>query len=186
MAMLQKLWKLLDEADVVCGYNSKAFDVKWIFGQFVIHGMRPPSPFKHLDLLLVVKQNFRFASNKLAFVLKKLGLSNKKDVGGWATWEGCEAGDIRSRRTMEKYNRQDTKVLEPLYYKLLPWIKNHPNRNLHGDTNGCINCGQDRLQKRGVSTSSAGVFERYQCQACGKWQRGEKVRSSSNLFREDK
>lgn len=182
--MLQKLWTLMNEADVVCGWNSKAFDVKWVFGQFLIHKLPPPSPFKQIDLMLVAKANFKLASFKLAFVLKKLGLAQKENAGGWETWEGCEAGDVRSKRTMEKYNRKDTRVLEPLYYRLLPWIKNHPNRNLYGDTNGCINCGADRLQRRGSSRTATGVFDRYQCQACGKWQRGEKQRAASNLMRE--
>lgn len=183
-AMLKKLWMMMDEADVVCGWNSKAFDVKWVFGQFLIHRLPPPSPFKQLDLMLVAKQNFKLASFKLAFVLKKLGLAQKEDAGGWETWEGCENGDVRSKKTMEKYNRKDTKVLVPLYYRLLPWIRNHPNRNLHGETNGCINCGEDKLHRRGVARTAAGVFARFQCQACGKWQRGEKERSSSNLMRE--
>lgn len=183
-AMLRKLWALMDEADVVAGWNSKAFDVKWVFGQFLIYKMKPPSPFKQLDLMRVTKQNFKLTSYKLSFVLEKLGLANKENAGGWETWEGCENGDIRSKRIMEKYNRQDTRVLEPLYHRLLPWIKNHPNRNLHGDTNGCINCGADRLQRRGSSRTATGVFDRFQCQACGKWQRGEKQRAASNLMRE--
>ena len=182
--MLRKLWELMNQADVVCGYNTKAFDVKWVFGQFLIHRLPPPSPFKHLDLMIAVKQNFKLASHKLAYVLEVLEIELKEDVGGWSTWRGCAEGDIRSKKTMEKYNRQDTRVLEPLYHRLLPWIKNHPNRNLHGDTNGCINCGADRLQRRGVSRSATGVFDRYQCQACGKWQRGEKQRAASNLMRE--
>lgn len=183
-AMLKKLWDLMDEADVVCGYNSKAFDVKWVFGQFIIYRMPPPSPFKQLDLLTVVKQNFKFASHKLAFVLKRLGMSEKEDAGGWSTWEGCEAGDIRSKKTMEKYNRKDTRVLEPLHERLMPWIKGHPNANLHGDTNGCINCGADKLQRRGSCRNATGVYDRYQCQACGKWQRGEQSRKSSNKLRD--
>lgn len=184
VGMLKKLHKILSESDVVIGFNSTNFDIKWVNGQLLLCGFTPPPPFKQVDLYRVVKQNFKFPSNKLAYVSKALGIGGKAKHAGFDTWKGCLAGDRKSQALMERYNVQDTRLTEKLYNKLLPWIKNHPNRNLHGDTNGCINCGADKLQRRGSSRTATGVFDRYQCQACGKWQRGEKKRAASNLMRE--
>src|SRR5690606_13551645 len=43
-AMVQRAWELIDEADVVVGYNSKSFDMKHLKREFVLAGMTPPSP----------------------------------------------------------------------------------------------------------------------------------------------
>jgi len=66
--MLDDLHALMDEADVVCGWNSTTFDHKHIKREFLEAGMLPPSPTKDLDLMRVVKSQFRFPSNKLDYV----------------------------------------------------------------------------------------------------------------------
>jgi hypothetical protein len=182
--MLKGIHALLCEADAVVTYNGIRFDIPHLNGQFILAGMTPPSPASQIDLMRTVKSRFKFPSNKLEYVCTALNIGSKVKHPGFELWLGCLRNDAKSWRTMERYNKMDVTLLVGLYEYLKPWIKNHPNRNLHGDTNGCINCGADKLQRRGVSRSATGVFDRFQCQACGKWQRGEKQRAASNLMRE--
>lgn len=182
--MLKGIHELMCEADAIITYNGIRFDIPHLNGQFILSGMTPPSPASQIDLMRTVKSRFKFPSNKLEYVCGQLGIGKKVKHQGFDLWLGCLRNDAKAWRTMERYNKMDVTLLVGLYNHLLPWIKNHPNRNLYGETNGCINCGESKLHRRGVARTAAGVFARFQCQACGKWQRGEKERSSSNLMRE--
>lgn len=121
-AMLEELHKLMDEADVLVGWNSAAFDHKHINREFVENGMAPPSPVKDLDLMSVTKANFQFPSNKLDYVSQKLGVGAKVKHSGFELWLGCMEGDSKSWGEMKKYQIQDVQLLDNLYKILLPWF----------------------------------------------------------------
>ena len=173
-AMLKRIHALLDEADAVCHFNGKKFDVPTLNGGFLQHGLTPPSPTKQIDLLLTCRKQFRLASNKLEFVCQTLGIGGKVEHKGMDLWRGCMDGDAESWRVMEAYNKQDVRLLEPLYERLRPWIVGHPNMALFVDSEKpvCPNCGSSRMQSRGVSPAATQVYRRYQCRECGKWARG--------------
>lgn len=179
--MIKKIWSLLNEADVVCHYNGRRFDVPHLNREFLMHGLRPPAPFKQIDLLQTVKKQFRFPSNKLDYVTKVLGLSGKVKHAGHEMWIGCMAGDEEHWANMEKYNRQDVVVLEELYDILVPWIVGHPNRGLYEQKDVC-RCGSERLQKRGYSYTDACRYQRYRCKDCGTWFRGRKNLTSNKTM----
>ena len=94
---------------------------------------------------------------------------------GHELWVKCMNGDKDAWKRMEDYNIQDVVLLEQLYNKLLPWIKNHPNQNLFNESVVCPTCGSNHLQKRGTAISTAGVYQRYQCKSCGSWSQGNKT-----------
>jgi DNA polymerase elongation subunit (family B) len=173
--MFKRLHALLDEADAVCHYNGTRFDIPTLNREFLLHGMQPPSPYKQTDLLRTCRRQFRFQSNKLDFVAQQLGLGAKTEHKGMALWRECEAGDNKAWRVMERYNKQDVKLLESLYGKLLPWIEGHPNMALYADTNNpvCKNCGSQKLQRRGTAKTLTHIYPRFQCVSCGTWQRGK-------------
>jgi len=171
--MLRTVHQLLDEADVLVGWNSKAFDSKHLKREFIENGMLPPSPYKEMDLMLTVKSQFKFPSNKLDYVSQKLGVGAKVKHSGFDLWLGCMAGNSKSWVEMKKYQIQDVNLLIDLYEKLKPWITNHPNRLLHdGLESGCLACASQDLQRRGTAVTASGTYQRFQCQNCGKWQRG--------------
>lgn len=173
LEMLEGAWNVLDQSDAVCGWNSKSFDVKRLNAEFVIAGMPPPSPFKQIDLMLVVKKHFRFASNKLAFVSKALGLEGKVSHEGHGLWVKCLEGDEAAWKLFRRYCVRDVDLLPKLYDKLLPWITDHPNLNLF-DGSGCPNCGSPNLTKQGFSYTGVGKFQRYKCGNCGTWTKESK------------
>jgi hypothetical protein len=173
--MLKGIHVLLDEADAVVHYNGTKFDIPTLNKEFILHSYNPPSPYKQIDLLRVVRSNFRFPSNKLDYVSQRLGLGSKQEHEGHDLWVKCMNGDKNAWKRMESYNIQDVVLLENLYHRILPWIKNHPNKNVYDDIQGCPSCGSSHLQKRGTAVSASGTYQRYQCRSCGSWAQGTKT-----------
>lgn len=180
--MLQRIHDLISEADAVVHYNGSRFDIPILNKEFLLHHLAPPAPYKQIDLLRVVRKEFRFPSNKLDYVAQRLGLGKKTPHEGYQLWVKCMNKDPAAWKVMEKYNKQDVVLLEKVYERLLPWIgKAHPNRNLY-DGKGCSVCGSHKLQKRGFSYTVTGTFQRYQCTDCGSWSKDSKaVKEHTNV-----
>jgi DNA polymerase elongation subunit (family B) len=170
--MLKGIHGLLNDADAVVHYNGTKFDIPTLNKEFLLHSFNPPSPYKQIDLLRVVRSNFRFPSNKLDYVAQRLNLGKKHEHEGHELWVKCMNGDKDAWKRMEKYNIQDVVLLESLYGALLPWIKNAPNHNMYSDIQGCPTCGSSHLQRRGTAISLTGTYQRYQCRSCGTWSQG--------------
>lgn len=183
--MVKRIHKLMDEADAVCHFNGKKFDVPTLQKEMVLLDLSPPSPAKQVDLLEVAKKKFRFASNKLDFVAQQLGLGAKVKHKGMELWFGCMNKNKKDWEEMERYNKQDVVLLEKLYDRLLPWIDGHPNRSVMEDAECCPKCASESFQARGTAVSAAGVYGRFQCNDCGAWFRAARREKSFNrTFRE--
>lgn len=168
--VMKTLWKLLDEADVVVAQNGDAFDIKWVNARFLKHGLKPPSPYKTVDTLKVAKKCFKLNSNKLEYLGNYLGIGRKLETGGFELWKSCMEGDMASWKTMVKYNIQDVALLEEVYLKIRPWMRNHPNWNLYADSDyNCPNCGSQHVQKRGFEYTRTTIKRKYQCLSCTAW-----------------
>jgi DNA polymerase elongation subunit (family B) len=174
--MVSAAHELLDEADAVVHYNGARFDIPHLNREFIEAGLTPPSPYSQIDLMKVVKKQFRFPSNKLDYVTKALGLDHKVQNGGHQLWVKCMAGDFQSWEQMKEYNVQDVVITEQLYDRLLPWISSHPSHGLYqdGDEDTCTNCGGTNLKKRGIAYTQVSAFQQYRCEDCGKWVRSGK------------
>lgn len=180
--MVKEAWKRLDEADAVITYNGRAFDNKHLQREILLAGEGPPSPWQDIDLLLAVRAKFKFASSKLDHVAQQLGIGSKAETGGFELWRDCLAGDAKAWERMRRYNRRDVVLTEQLYYRILPWIKNHPNMGLFADEGRvCPKCGSSNVQYRGVTRTTASVFRRVHCQDCGAWSRTAKRVETTEL-----
>jgi RNase_H superfamily len=173
-AMLQAAHELLDQADVVIHYNGRSFDVPHLNRELLPAGYKPPSPFRQIDLYLVIKKQFRFPSNKLAYVSKALGLRGKIQHEGHELWVKCMAGDEDAWRCMEEYNIQDVHLLEELYEYLQPWIPRHPSHGSFTGEDVCPACGSANLIRQGYAYTQVSRFQRYRCGDCGKWSRSNR------------
>lgn len=167
--MLESIHGLLDEADAIITYNGKSFDVPMLNREFLKHKFLPPSPYKHIDLYQTMRSRFRFASNKLDDVLRELGFKGKHEHRGLVMWLECMQGNKKAWQEMETYNIDDVTELENLYYRVLPWIKNHPNLSVFNRQICCTHCASNKLHSRGTVKRAAGLFQQYQCQDCGNW-----------------
>ena len=70
---------------------------------------------------------------------------------------------------MKRYNIRDVREMEPIYYDLLPWIKNHPNwgHYIEGDL-VCRNCGSTKVKRDGIERSTVVPYQRYRGTDCHK------------------
>lgn len=168
------LHKVLSEADILCGHNSDAFDLKKFNTRALFHGLPPIPPKQTIDTLKAARKHFKITSNSLAYLARFLGLEAKDES---PDWDLCLAGDAEALRYMRAYNKQDVVVTEQVYMKLRPFMTTHPNAALythgtHHDT--CPKCGSDDLMKQGHKFTAAGKYQQYQCRNCGTWSRGKK------------
>lgn len=181
--IMKDVWKLLDEADIIIGHNCGDFDLKKIKTRFLYHGINPPSPYKIVDTLKVARGAFSMTSNKLNDLCKYLKIGEKIDAGGFKLWKQCIHQDKIAWSKMVKYCKQDVILLEKMYLKMLPYIKNHPHIGAYIDDERpmCTNCGSVKLQKMGMAVNAGAVYQRLMCQECGAW-----MRESKNLKKKEK
>lgn len=173
--LLAPIHDMLSEAHAVVHYNGTSFDIPTLNKEFLTHGFTPPSPYKQVDLLLTMREGFRFPNNKLDYICKTLSLGEKLRHEGPQLWMSCMKDDRDAWAKMEEYNRRDVELLEKLYRKLLPWIKKHPNRAALSGLQVCPSCGSDDFKRDGSYTASQLSYERFNCRSCGVWFRGTKT-----------
>lgn len=169
-AMAQAALELLTEADAVIGYNSDKYDLPKIMGEILLAGLNPPPIPTSIDLMKTIKK-MGFVMNRLAYIAPLLGIGGKVEAGGFDLWKKVMAGDERAQRKMERYCKQDVRLLPRLYNKIKPFIRNHPHLgSVEGDA--CGACGSHHVQKRGTRRTKYFVIQNLQCQTCGSWSSG--------------
>lgn len=183
--LLWKIWQLLDAADVVITQNGKKFDVKKLNARFIYHGFKPPSPFKHIDTMVLAKKHFGFTSNRLEYLANTLKTKTKKlsrrEFDGFDLWKECLAGNIKAWREMEKYNKADVLALEQVYEKLIPWDSSINFNVFHDKLDNVCKCGSTKFTKYGFAYTATGKYQRFQCVKCGAHTQGKE-----NLFSKEK
>ena len=81
-------------------------------------------------------------------------------------------GEEQAWKRMIKYARQDVNLLMDVYYKLRPFMTNHPNKNLVNDTqDACPTCSGTRLMRRGYKRNRTTSYVQLQCMDCGSYCR---------------
>lgn len=165
--MIAKAWELFDEADAVVHYNGRSFDCKHLQREFFLEGIGKPTPHHDIDLLLVMRKNFRFASNKLDHVAQQLDLGSKTPHTGFDLWRGCMEGDASSWATMKKYNKQDVLLTEELFHTTKEWNHLLPNYALYGQQDACPKCGSTSPPSfRKWRRTKVAAYRQYQCKDC--------------------
>ena len=175
--ILEELWKLLNEADIVITQNGKRFDSRKINARFMLHGMPPPKPYQHLDTYLLLKRVAEFTSHKLSYLTDKLCHKYKKiahkKFPGLKLWVECLNGNRKAWDEMKYYNIQDVLSTEELYLAVKAWAPEYMPKlyPMTKDPDTCSTCGycgqmregRPRIRKRGVYTQNS-------CPKCGSWQ----------------
>lgn len=167
--VVQKLWELFEEADVVIGHNSKSFDDKKVQARMMVHHMPPPAPYRQIDTKLEVKKVSAHTSNSLSALAKSLELDPKDDPGGYDTWINSMAGDKKAQKHFKKYNLQDVDTLEQLYEQVRPWMKTHPQMNvITGRPTACPKCGTPNSMAMAMKyqATNGNRYQYYRCKHC--------------------
>ncbi len=175
--IVETLWHLLNQADIVIAHNGEQFDVPRIKARFLIHGFPPTTFYSQIDTKKVAAREFGFSSNKLEALARAFGIEGK-DETDFTLWAACMEGNPEALAYMEKYNRQDIKVLEEVYIIMRPYIKSHPNYNLFTDSENpvCPHCGHSELVFAGFYYfTQTGKYRNYRCLKCGALSRERKT-----------
>ena len=167
-SIIEGLWKLLDQADIVIAHNGKRFDIPKMNSRFIMNGFPPPSPYKQIDTKEVSAKQFGFSSNKLDALLTYFGYEKKMDTD-FELWVKCMNGDEEALEYMLTYNKKDVTQLELVYLKLRPYIKGHPNLAVYYDIEAaqCGHCGSEDLVFNGFAFTNVSKFETFRCLSCG-------------------
>jgi len=166
--MISQAWRLLDEADVVVSFNGIGFDTKHMNREFLLAGLGPVSPFVDIDLLRINRANFKFLSNKLAYVTQAVGLPSKLETGGMDLCKRVLDNDPAAWAKFRRYNIRDVVVTERLYLLLAQggWIKGVHAGLFSGDMSTCHACGSSDLTPVGVIYARASAWPKALC-VCG-------------------
>ena len=169
-AMIEGIHGMMSEASAIITYNGNKFDLPVLKGEFVLAGLKPTAPVPSIDVYQTVK-GFKLGKHGLGYVGPLLNLGSKVKHEGFALWRSVMNNDPKAQARMEKYCKQDVVLLEKLYKRILPYIKNHPH--LGGQQLGaCPSCGSMHVQKRGPYRTRTTQAVRLQCQDCGAWHLG--------------
>ncbi len=164
--ILQSIWKLLDEADIVIAHNGDRFDLRKLNARFLDNELNPPSPFKSIDTLKVSRKHFAFQSFKQDYLTKHFKLEQKIKTE-FQLWVDCMKGDQKRLDEMAEYNRHDVMGLEEVYLKIRPYIKSHPNLGVLMDEDVCPSCGSEHMEEtNSVYFTSAYQYPVFRCNNC--------------------
>jgi len=167
--MLTDAHDLLTEADAVVHFNGAQFDIPTLNKEFLEEGFLPPTAYSQIDLLKTVRKEFKFLSNKLAYLVEHLDLGEKIKTD-FDLWTDVLDGDEDAQLRMRAYNIRDVRLQEKLYTLILPWITNHPNisKPVEGLPRAlqCPACGSGKTVSQGsYYTKSFSVYRR-RCSVC--------------------
>lgn len=169
--LLPNLWKLLNEADVVVGQNSKRFDVKKINARLVLNGYPKPSTFRQIDTLLIAKAQFGFTSNKLEYMTDRLCTQYKKlphkKFPGHMLWSECLKSNPEAWKEMKEYNVNDVLSLEELYDIISSWDNTLPNWDVYVDEI----LDMSEWEEDGFHYTNLGKYKRYRNKKTGAQKR---------------
>jgi DNA polymerase elongation subunit (family B) len=189
--VIKAIHEMLSNTDILVAHNGDRFDLRYFNTRALYHGLPPIGKITTVDTLKVARRYFNFNSNRLDYIGGYLGVGRKThtSLDMWLaiidpqrSIEDAAAAILKMRR----YNRNDVRLLEEVYYKLLPYTINHPNVANFIDTDKpvCTRCGSSNLQKRGFHTTVGGKKQRYGCNDCGAWSLERAVVSKSVLTKE--
>lgn len=173
--MVEAVHTLLSEADAVITYNGDKFDLPKLSAEFAILELGPPPPLTSIDVYKTTK-NMGFLSKKLDFVAQALGIGKKVKHDGLQLWIDVLNGNPKAQRTMRRYNIGDIDLLEGVYLKVRPHIKNHPHLGFTPKRE-CGACGSNRVHVSKYRRTKAMRIQQLHCQECGSYFDGtrEKV-----------
>jgi uncharacterized protein YprB with RNaseH-like and TPR domain len=114
-------------ADILCGWNSKLFDVPFLNARLLRHGERPlHKDIKHIDLMYYARGQFvKIGSSKLVNVQKfSPEVENSKSDVDWDTWALAGTGDKGAMKYVVDHCEADIMVLRDVFGQLKPHVAN--------------------------------------------------------------
>lgn len=158
----QSAFEFISTCQFIIGHNWKQFDGKMLNNSFLLYAK--PLKYQVIDTLEIARNNFKFSSNKLAYINKKLKIKGKIETEGFTLWDRCSNGDQEALDTMLEYNVGDIIATEDLYYKFRAFMPRHPNLAIYNEleVEQCPVCTSTSL----VTIGRYGMYEEVRCESC--------------------
>jgi len=169
-SLLQKISKVLLEADEIVAHNGDKFDLKWINGRLLYHNLSPLGPLTSSDTLKMSRKVFYLNSQKLNYLSQYMKLGKKAVTGGYSLWKNIVLNKCpKALKKMIKYCEQDVKLLEKVYNRIVKFSPNIKRKSKFPKVHAiCINCKSANLIKYGTYTSKIGKkYQKFMCHDCG-------------------
>lgn len=163
--VVSRLHSVLEGAHILVGHNVDRFDLRKLNARAIKHGLPPLPRIQTIDTLKVARSVFAFNSNRLDYLGKFLCGTGKIPTT-YGLWLKVMEGNRGALSAMVKYNKADVLLLEKVYKKLRPHIKNHPNLGVISGAWCCPNCGSGDIWSCGYNFSRITKRKRYQCKQC--------------------
>ncbi|KKK73086.1 hypothetical protein LCGC14_2897350 [marine sediment metagenome] len=175
--IVEGLAKLVRKADYVVGHNVNKFDLKRLNTRVLLNGSQPLGSVQTIDTLLIARQSFDFASNRLGFIAKLLGLGEKHSTS-FDLWRRCVRGEAKALKEMRAYNVTDTILVESVFRAMAPYAKKIPRLIDAAEwrQENCPYCGDPREKtastkrhkRDGEHRTNVNTFPKYRCSNCGR------------------
>lgn len=166
--VVKKLREALEDVDILVHHNGDRFDLKKFNARLIYHKLPPLPKILTVDTLKKARQVAKFTSNRLDFLGISL-IGKGKISAPYSLWEEAEAGNARAIKDLVRYNKEDVRVLQGVYDRLLPYMVTHPNVGSHGILS-CPKCAATDYKIKGYKLTAAGTKRaQYQCNSCGSY-----------------
>jgi hypothetical protein len=165
--IVKTMYDFLKSCQIVIGHNITQFDTKHANTCFLKHGL-PPIKYIQVDTLAIARANFMFDSNKMGFINKSLGITQKMDNEGFPLWIKCDKGDPDALLRMAEYNMRDVQANEDQYFVVRAYVKN-VNMALYSESTDsvCPTCGSHDVKEDDYYFTPAGKWLSVRCNNCG-------------------
>lgn len=164
--------EVYDKADYTVAHYGQRFDLPMIVTKCVKYGIPVPAPKVLVDTWRISRDNLKLHNNRLDSIAKYFVTLDQKTGIMPDEWRRAMCGDRKALRYVVDHCRADILVLDEVFKRLRPLARNEPSRHLFEPLDsGCVSCGSSNLHRRGYHVARTYRYQRYQCQACGKWQR---------------
>lgn len=114
----------LEKYDIIIGYNSKMFDIRFLNSRLMKYGLRTiRRDLKHVDIYWQIRFKFKLHDSKLATACEHLGLEIAKTPLKGDYWIKAACGDKSSMNYVARHCMKDTEVLEQVFSRVKDLIK---------------------------------------------------------------
>lgn len=176
---LKRVYRLMEQADIIVGHNVDNADVPWLKGDFHLPrightyqpSLPPLPPFKTVDTLKVLRKELKSGApfKGLDAFCQIVGIPSKTDRYDREAMERAVAGSVEDRVRLTDYCEGDVIATQGLYDWERPHIKNHPALFVDGQSrlDTCRACGHETapIAKRYVADLFTYTMQR--CVECG-------------------
>ena len=167
--LLKSFAKVLSKATEIVAHNGDNFDEKWLRTRFLIHDIPCPDKFNSFDTLRKARTHFRFNSNRLDYLGQFLTGAGKLNTS-FDLWKKIMLNNCQqSMAKMVKYCKKDVQVLESVYNRIKPYVKQNSHEALlsGGEKYDCPKCGSSHVKVHDRRFTAMGTLKLVmKCKSC--------------------